>query len=68
MWSRHSIKRRRHGNLAATPTAKTRCDVLGKKHRWQERKERYSPWSTQEVGSYWVCLTCGARSEEKPPE
>ena len=50
------------------PTAKTRCDVLGKKHRWQERKECYSPWSTQEVGSYWVCLTCGARSEEKPPE
>jgi hypothetical protein len=47
------------------PTAKIRCNVLGKKHRGQERKERYSPWSTQEVGCYWEC---GARSEEKPPE
>ncbi|HEX6774508.1 MAG TPA: hypothetical protein VF238_01600 [Methylomirabilota bacterium] len=50
------------------PTAKIRCDVLGKQHRWQERKERYSSWSTQEVGSYSVCLTCRARSEEKSPE
>jgi hypothetical protein len=50
------------------PTARIRSDVLGKKHRWQERKEHYSPWFTQEVGSYWVWLTCDARSEEKPSE
>jgi hypothetical protein len=44
------------------------CGKVGKRHRWQERKEKYSPYSSQEVGSYWVCLDCGVRSEEKPPE
>jgi len=47
--------------------SKTRCDVVGKKHRWQERMDRYSSYSTQSVGSYWQCLDCSARSEEKPP-
>ena len=44
----------------------TSCDKAGKKHRWQERDVMYSFWSTQRVGSEWVCLNCGARSEEKP--
>jgi hypothetical protein len=49
-------------------TPKVPCDKLGKNHRWQERHEPYSPYSTQSVGIYWVCLTCDAQSEEKPTE
>jgi hypothetical protein len=45
---------------------RVRCDKVGRPHRWQERKEKYSPWSSQDVGSYWICLDCGERSEEKP--
>ncbi len=48
--------------------AKVPCDLLRRKHRWQERQERYSPWSTQNVGKYWVCLDCDSRSEVKPKE
>jgi len=55
------ITQHRDGELMATS-----CDKLGKQHRWQERKEKYSPWSSQDVGSYWICLDCYARSEEKP--
>jgi hypothetical protein len=47
---------------------KESCNRLGKTHQWQERKELYSPWSSQSVGSYWLCITCGARSDEKPTD
>ena len=46
----------------------TTCDEFGKRHQWRERTEKYSNWSSQDVGSYWVCLACGKRSDERPPE
>ena len=42
------------------------CDTLGKKHKWRERDERYSNYSSQSVGKYWICIEYEARSEEKP--
>ena len=45
----------------------TTCDEIGKRHRWRERTEKYSNWSSQAVGSSWVCLACGKRSEDRPP-
>jgi hypothetical protein len=63
-----AVQRRRRGSLPAMPTAKVRCDTLAKKHQWREREERYSPWSTQSVGKYWVCVVCSERSDKKPAE
>jgi hypothetical protein len=42
------------------------CNELGKAHKWRERDERYSNYSSQSVGKYWICIECEARSEEKP--
>lgn len=41
------------------------CNVLNKKHDWRERPVRYSPYSTQSVGTSWKCSVCGAESDEK---
>ncbi len=50
------------------PSYKVNCDLAGRKHEWRERTERYSLWSSQSVGTYWVCVLCGATSDEKPKE
>ena len=32
------------------------CNELGKAHKWRERDERYSNYSSQSVGKYWICI------------
>jgi len=50
------------------PTTRTPCNVLGKKHDWKERDEKYSSYSSQSEGKAWVCRVCGTQSDEKPSE
>src|SRR5215510_11352349 len=49
-FTRYTPGQRQPGG-AAMPTTRTPCNVLGKKHDWKERDEKYSSYSSQSVGS-----------------
>jgi len=54
--------------MTSERSMRTPCGALGRKHQWRERIETFNPWSSQAVGSFWLCALCGATSDWKPTD